>query len=136
MLILGFDTATAGGVDTLKLPRARYSPEQIYGFGCAVATLERAIAEQSVELVGRVATYSATVSETAMQNPLRKPKFADLIKIKDATGSAGVVVAHSGTVAGLIFNPALPDLDRRIAEARTAVTRLGFSQLRTFTTPY
>ena len=136
MHILGFDTATASGVNTDKLPRARYSPEQLAGFGCALAALERAITEQSVELVGRVATYSAVVSETAMENPLRKPRFKDLLLIKDATGAAGVVTAHSGTVMGLIFDPGALDLSRRLDEARAAVTHLGFSGLRTFTTPY
>lgn len=137
MHILGFDTNSAGGgVDTDQLPRARYSRDQIAAFGCALAVLERAIAEQSVALTGRVATFSAMTSETAMQNPLKKPKFNELIRIKEDTGSAGIVVAHSGTVAGLIFDPALPDLRTRVGEASIAVARLGFDRLRTFSTPY
>ncbi|TWB86806.1 threonine kinase [Bradyrhizobium macuxiense] len=137
MRILGFDTGSAGGgFDTDRLPRARYSRDQIAAFGCALAVLERAIAEQSVALAGRVATFSATTSETAMQNPLKKPKFNELLRIKEGTGSAGIVVAHSGTVAGLIFDPTLPDLRTRVAEASTAIARLGFDRLCTFSTPY
>lgn len=136
MHILGFDTGSVGGgVDTDRLRRARYSREQIAAFGCALAVLERAIADQSVELAGRVATFSAITSETAVQNPLKKPKFDELLCIKEGTGSAGIVVAHSGTVAGLIFDPALPDLDYRVGEASTAITRLGFHGLRSFSTP-
>src|SRR5262249_963000 len=60
MVILGFDTARVG-IDTDGLQRARYSPEQLRQFGVAVTTLERAIEEQSVALVGAVSTFSATV---------------------------------------------------------------------------
>lgn len=137
MEILGFDTGPAGGlVDTDRLPRARYSRDQIAAFGCAVAVLERAIAEQNVALVGRVATFSAMTSETATQNPLKKPKFNELLRIKEGTGSAGIVVAHSGTAAGLIFDPALPDVRTRVDEAGTAILRLGFDRFRAFSTPY
>lgn len=136
MHILGFDTGSGGSVDTDRLPRARYSRDQIAAFGCALAVLERAIAEQSVALAGRVATFSSITSETAMQNPLRKPKLNELLRIKQNTGSAGIVVAHSGTAAGLIFDPALPDVRCRMGEARTAITHLGFDRLRTFSTPY
>lgn len=136
MHILGFDTGSAGsGVDTDRLPRARYSRDQIAAFGCALAVLERAISEQSVTLAGRLATFSAMMSETAMQNPLKKPKLNELLRIKESTGSAGIVVAHSGTVAGLIFDPALPGLRTRVGEASNAIAHLGFDRLRTFSTP-
>ncbi|MCK1290255.1 hypothetical protein [Bradyrhizobium sp. 30] len=137
MRILGFDTSSAGGgIDTERLPRARYSRDQIAAFGCALAVLERAIAEQSVALAGGVATFSAMTSEAAMENPLMKPNFSELLRIKEGTGSAGIVVAHSGTVAGLIFDPALPELRTRVDEASTAIARLGFHHIRTFSTPY
>lgn len=130
MTILGFGTEDR--VDTDGLVRARYTPEQIAAFAVAVATLERAIQEQSVDLVGRVATFSATVN----QSHLPKPNFDALVDIKDMVGSAGVVVAHSGVVAGLIFDAACPDLAERIADAKTLVGALGFRRFRTFTTPF
>ncbi|WP_194389566.1 kinase [Bradyrhizobium sp. CCBAU 51765] len=137
MYILGFDTGAAnGGIGTDRLPRARYSRDQIAAFGCALAVLERAIAEQSVTLAGRVATFSAIQSETALQNPLKKPKFDELLRIKEDTGSAGIVVAHSGTVAGLIFDPNLADLRSRLDEAKSAIGCLGFDILCSFSTPY
>lgn len=136
MAILGFNTAGEAGLETDDLPRARYSTEQIGGFGCAVAMLEHAIKEKSVDLVGRVATFSAITSETAMQNPLHKPRFAELLAIKDMTGSAGIVVAHSGTVAGLIFDPEKPDCADRIRAAEAEIDRLGFHGHRVFYTPY
>ncbi|MFK4496076.1 uncharacterized protein involved in propanediol utilization [Bradyrhizobium japonicum] len=137
MHILGFDTGSApGGINTERLPRARYSRDQIAAFGCSLAVLERAIAEQSVALAGQVATFSAMMSETAMQHPLKKPKFDELLRIKDATGSAGVLVAHSGTVAGLIFDPALSDLRIRVGEASRAIGQLGFDHFSSFLSPY
>lgn len=137
MHILGFETGSARNcVDTDRLQRARYSRDQIAAFACALAVVERAIAEQSVALAGRVATFSATMSETALQHPVNKPKFNELLRVKEGSGSAGLVVAHSGTVAGLIFDPALRDVRTRVREAGTAISRLGFDRLRTFSTPY
>ena len=132
MLICGFDTSDAGGVDTDPLPRAQYSAEQIAAFSVAVATLEQAIREKNVDLVGRVATFSAVVN----QSNLVKPKFDDILEIKDLVGSAGVLVAHSGTIAGLIFDAALPDLGQRVADAHFRLRGLGFDRFHTFTTPY
>jgi uncharacterized protein involved in propanediol utilization len=131
MLILGFDTA-ADGVDTDALPRARYSSEQIASFSVALATLERGIKQQSVDLIGRVATFSATVN----QAHLPKPNFDALVEVSKMVGSAGIVVAHSGTVAGLIFDAALTDLAARTAEAEALVKALGFRRFRKFTTPF
>jgi len=136
MAVLGFDTATSGGLQTDSLPRARYSPEQIGDFGCAIAMLEVAIADQSVELVGQVATLSSEISQTAMANPLHKPKFAELKAIRRASGAAGIVVAHSGTVAGLIFDPTSSDINAQIDSASHALDGLEFGNRRLFTTPY
>jgi len=132
MSIVGFDTSAGDGVDTDKLARAQYSSEQIAAFGVAIATLERAIQEKSVDLVGRVATFSAMVN----QSNLPKPKFDAIIDIKNVVGSAGVVVAHSGTVAGLIFDATLPDLIERIADAQSQIVGLGFRRIQAFTTPF
>lgn len=137
MHILGFDTRSkSGGINTERLPRARYSREQIAAFGCALAVLERAVAEQSVALAGQVATFSARMSETAMQNPLNKPHFDELLRIKEDTGSAGILVAHSGTVAGFMFDPTLSDLCTRVADATMSIVQLGFGRLGTFSSPY
>jgi uncharacterized protein involved in propanediol utilization len=130
MLIVGFNTSTKG-IPTDALKRARYTPEQIRAFDVALALLERAISEQSVDLVGRVATFSAETN----QNNLRKPHFNKTIRIKADVGAAGVVVAHSGTVAGFIFDPALPDCNERVAEARSRIERLGFGLFPLFFTP-
>lgn len=131
MVILGFDTGT-GAVDTNGMTRARYTPQQIAAFAVAATTLERAIQKSSVDLVGRVATFSAKVN----QSYLPKPNFDALLEIKDMVGSAGVVVAHSGVVAGLIFDPGLADLAARLTEARALLKELGFHHFHTFTTPY
>ncbi|WP_247472795.1 hypothetical protein [Bradyrhizobium sp. 182] len=137
MHILGFDTGSESGrINTERLPRARYSRDQIAAFGCALAVLERAVSEQSVALAGQVATFSAKMSETAIQNPLNKPHFDELLRIKDDTGSAGILVAHSGTVAGFIFDPTLSDLCTRVADASMSIAQLGFDRLGTFSNPY
>ncbi len=55
----------------------------------------------TVEQIGRAATYSALLH----QHVLYKPQLPALLHIAEKSGAAGVVVAHSGTVAGMLFPP-------------------------------
>lgn len=76
------------------------------------AALERA----DVQLLGEACTRSARIH----QRLLHKPELPDLIRIVEETGGAGVSVAHSGTVVGLIYPAEAQDgvsqAERRITE--------------------
>lgn len=43
-------------------------------------------------------------------------------------GAAGLQVAHSGDIAGYLFDADIDSLDDRIKDVRTASPRLGMSQ--------
>ena len=57
-----------------------------------------------------------------------------LLRIAEETGALGVQVAHSGTVAGLLFEPGRAAEDRILA-ARTALRRLGLDSWEFSTQP-
>lgn len=102
MVVIGCDTEPGGGgVDTLKHPQALYNGLEIGTFQVLRATLRRAVATQDVALVGKVATTSATIN----QQFLPKPNLEVLIDLAREHGGCGVQISHSGTVAGLIFDP-------------------------------
>ena len=121
ILVLGCDTAPEQQVDTLRLPPAPYDAEEIARFGVLRAALRRAVAKADVLLLGRVATASARIN----QRYLPKPQLELLVRIGEQHGGAGVQVAHSGTVAGLIFDARAEALSERLARCAEELARNG-----------
>jgi len=125
MIVIGCDTEPAARVDTLRLQPADYGDAEIAAFGVLRAALRRAIALGDTVLLGRVATASARINERY----LPKPNLDYLVRTCLRHGGCGVQVAHSGTIAGLIFDARLPGAEqaaRRCAsEVAAAGQRLG-----------
>jgi uncharacterized protein involved in propanediol utilization len=122
MIVVGCDTEPQGsGVDTLKHPPALYNGLEIGTFQVLRATLRRAIATQDVALIGRVATTSARIN----QQFLPKACLEHLLDIARQYGGCGVQVSHSGTVAGLIFDPRRPGTGAGVDGSTAAIEALG-----------
>ncbi|MEV1025580.1 hypothetical protein [Streptomyces sp. NPDC050264] len=132
LTVVGFGTSAHGlGTDTLVLAPARYSVWEIQAFRPLLGSLRRALRTGDVALLGRVATASALIN----QRHLPVPGFSDLLAVAEAAGAAGLQVAHSGDVAGLLFDPAAPDLTARTDQARKRLADLGIDNTWAFTTP-
>lgn len=121
LVVVGCVSGPADGVDTLELPLAQYTQYEIEVFCGLRAALRRAIIVQDVELLGQVATASARIN----QRFLPKPELDFLIALSGQLGAAGVQIAHSGTVAGLIFDARLVGLASRIGRCIDALDREG-----------
>jgi uncharacterized protein involved in propanediol utilization len=114
MVVVGCDTDPGGGVDTLRFKPAEYDDKEIGAFQVLRAGMRRAVATGDVALLGQVATASARIN----QRFLPKPGLERLVEVCLRHGGCGVQVAHSGTVAGLIFDarrPGVQDAARRCA---------------------
>jgi uncharacterized protein involved in propanediol utilization len=110
LVVVGLNPAPQGrGVDTLALRPAPYPPGDVIVFEGLRARLRRAIATRDAGALGEVATASAVIN----QRYLPMPHFDTLLGIARASGAVGLQVAHSGCVAGLLFDAASP----RCAEA-------------------
>jgi uncharacterized protein involved in propanediol utilization len=120
MVVIGCDTAPGQVVETLGLPPADYSDKEAGEFQVLRGALRRAIAMEEVSLLGKVATASARIN----QRYLPKPGLEQLIELCLQHRGAGLQVAHSGTVAGLIFDPRLPCTD--IDGCVLRIKELGF----------
>jgi uncharacterized protein involved in propanediol utilization len=121
ILVLGCDTAPEDEVDTLRLTPAPYDGAEIARFGVLRAAMRRAVATSDVALLGRVATASARIN----QRYLGKPQLELLLRIGERHGGCGVQVAHSGTVAGLIFDARAEAVGERITRCAEEVARMG-----------
>ena len=92
-----------GEVDTLRFntyPK-RYSPADLITLQRAYEWVKAGVKTGDLALIGRAATLSGRVN----QRLLPKPPLEVLIRLAEKNGALGVNVAHSGTVAGLLFGP-------------------------------
>jgi uncharacterized protein involved in propanediol utilization len=107
-------------VETLSLPPIPYSAWEAEAFQPVLGLLRRAVERQDPALLGRVATASTVITQR------HRPKafMPELLRLAREVGALGVQVAHSGTVAGFLFDPGSRAAER-IARARTGLGRLG-----------
>jgi uncharacterized protein involved in propanediol utilization len=121
MIVVGCDTEPDGtGVDTLGHRPADYDERELGAFQVLRAGLRRAVATDDVTMLARVATASARIN----QRFLPKPHLEPLLELGRGHGACGIQVAHSGTVAGLIFDAkqdGAADNARRCADAIRAL---------------
>jgi uncharacterized protein involved in propanediol utilization len=118
--VLGFNTEEDRGVETLSLPPCQYSAWEAEAFRPVLGLLRRAVEQQDPALLGRVATASTTL----MQRHRPKRYMPELLRLAREVGALGVQVAHSGTVAGFLFEPGR-GADGRIEQAREGLHHIG-----------
>ena len=113
----------AGSIDTIAMPPAAYSAEDIDTFRLLRAELRAAVATGNVAKLAQVATSSALIS----QRFLPKSAFDFLLDLCNRTGGSGIQVAHSGTVAGVIFDPRCDGVIENVDRCVTGITDAGLS---------
>ncbi|MEU9246887.1 GHMP kinase [Streptomyces sp. NPDC048385] len=119
LAVLGFSAADKE-IDTLALPRARYNAWEIECFRALRGLMRRAVTRGDHRELGRIATASARIN----QRFLPVPRFDRVLEIAEETEALGVQVAHSGTVAALLFAPHQPGLEQRTALAARRLAEL------------
>ncbi|RKN04541.1 GHMP kinase [Streptomyces radicis] len=124
--------ATGGGrpVDTLALQGAAHREADLRAFERLRALLRRAVGTGDAALLGEVCTESAL----RHQRLLPKEELPALRAVAAEVGAVGVQVAHSGNVAGIVFDPATPDLRGRLRRCVRALAREGTPAARAFRT--
>ncbi len=125
MIVVGCDTEPGGdGVDTLALPPPDHDDREIATFRILRAALRRAVVTADVALLAKVSTASARLN----QRFLAKPALETMIDFGTRCGALGIQVAHSGTVAGFIFDPRRPETGEGIDMVRTGLADLGLPE--------
>jgi L-threonine kinase len=113
------DTVAFNAVDrSEKLRRLEPSAAE------ALALVRRGILGARADLIGRGATLSAL----ANQDLLPKPELSGVRDFGREVGAVGVCVGHSGTVIGLLIDPARSDGAAVLERARQAFPALGFAR--------
>ncbi|ACC76427.1 GHMP kinase [Paraburkholderia caribensis] len=112
-------------VDTLDLHLPQYNPEEVETFRPIRALLRKAIDTSDINLLGRVATASTWLN----QRFLRKPRLFDIAEIGARHGAVGIQIAHSGTVIGVMFDPAKERTTENIHLANRELIYSGFETI-------
>jgi uncharacterized protein involved in propanediol utilization len=131
MIVIGCDTDPGTQVDTLSLRAAEYDDQEIATFQILRGALRNAIRHQDVALLGKVATASARIN----QRYLPKPWLDQLLDLCRRHGGAGVQVAHSGTVAGLIFDARQPEAASQASACLAQIEEWGLTVTATIGLP-
>ncbi|MGW4549260.1 GHMP family kinase ATP-binding protein [Streptomyces violaceorubidus] len=128
-VVVGCTLAQGAPVDTLALP-ALHHDDDLTAYAQLRGMLRRAVTTADTALLGRVSTSSARLR----QRVLRHQEFPTLTAIADRAGAVGVQIAHSGNVAGILFDPRAPGLHHALRRCARALDRAGITPTRTFTT--
>jgi uncharacterized protein involved in propanediol utilization len=117
--VLGFSAGEP--VNTLNFQPARYTHAELDRFDELRSTLRKAVAERDVALIGEVATASTWLN----QRHLPVPRLEEVCAAAADAGAVGVQTAHSGDIAGVLFDSTVPDLSHRVAVAHVLLQGLG-----------
>ena len=123
------DVGTAG-IDTLSLPPPRYTDAELDAFEGLVARSRAAFERRDAAAIAVVATESATMNQRFVS--LRG--FREIVALADEFGALGVQIAHSGTVAGILFDAGTTRARELTSEVMARVRRLGARPLGVFET--
>jgi uncharacterized protein involved in propanediol utilization len=122
MIVVGCDADPGTGtVDTLALPPAVYSAADIDAFRFLRSELRAAVATGDVARLARVATSSALIN----QRFLPKAALDFLLDLSARVGGYGIQVAHSGTVAGVIFDSRRDDVRENVDRCVSGMEKAG-----------
>ncbi|MCX4545760.1 hypothetical protein [Streptomyces sp. NBC_01565] len=130
LVVVGCTLGRGAPVDTLSLPVREPCDADVRAFERLRALLRRAVATGDAGLLGEVATASAWRG----QQTLDHPEFDTVTAIAGRVGAVGVQIAHSGSVAGVLFDPAAPGLRHRVRSCLRALDTHAIPTTRTFTT--
>ncbi|WP_017240932.1 GHMP family kinase ATP-binding protein [Streptomyces sp. SS] len=131
--VLGFGSRPedgGGGVDTLAMPPAAYDGAERARFAELHAMLREAVRTGDAALLGAVASASTDIN----QRHLPVPRLDGLRAVARETGALGIQAAHSGDIAGLLYDPADPEAEARTARAGRLLHHIGIHEQWTFTT--
>jgi uncharacterized protein involved in propanediol utilization len=121
-----------GCVDTVafnRLPK-RYTADEMTALAAAYDTLKTGLRTGDMSRIGKAATISARINQRFLYNPL----LESLVAIGREHRAYGVCVAHSGTVAGILFGAQAGDAVEQAIAAIQARIGPGIKMITT-TTP-
>ncbi|BAU86894.1 hypothetical protein SLA_6025 [Streptomyces laurentii] len=120
-VVVGYDEG--GRIDTVSYNRspAPVDDRTRAEYAVLLDRLATAVARHDLRAVGAVATRSAELHARLRPRPALAPLRAACAE----TDGLGVVVAHSGTVLGVLLAGDDPDLDRKTSFLQARYARLG-----------
>jgi uncharacterized protein involved in propanediol utilization len=116
--VLGF--CDGAPVESLGM-RRRFTPARLAEYARLIDRLGLALDSGDVAGLGAIASASARLS----QEHLRKEKLDLALAVANRQGAAGVAVAHSGSLTGLLFDPTARDCEVRVTAAKRDLATHG-----------
>jgi len=121
LTIVGIDEG--GQVDTVAFNASRpvIAPAHRREYHTLLDELGTALADGDLATIGRIATRSAVLN----QERCYKSNLDRINEICRDVGGLGIVVAHSGTMVGIVLSGADPQLSGKVEQAVAACVQFG-----------
>jgi uncharacterized protein involved in propanediol utilization len=118
--VLSCDMDPAGdGIDTLSLPPRAYTSDELEQLEALIDRARRAFTAHDAAAIAQVATSSAQLNQRFL--PMRL--FEPIRDVSARHGALGVQISHSGTIAGVLFDPGVGI--ERVTSAGAELQALG-----------
>lgn len=115
-----------GTIDTIQFNHQKNLPQLIDEkeefMVEALAKFKEGIQTHNVKLIGE----ASTISSFANQRILHKASLYDLHQIGVACNAIGTIIAHSGTILGLLFPPDSPSIGHCIQQVRRELSTVTY----------
>jgi uncharacterized protein involved in propanediol utilization len=115
-------------IDTLWLPPPAYSEAELDRFAEILELARDGFRWRDLRRIAAAATQSAMLNRSRL--PLHK--FETWHRLADEAGALGVQIAHSGVVAGALFDPGDPRVDERMTGLASAWRAAGGDDVERF----
>lgn len=129
VLSVDMDPAS-GGIETLSLPFPQYTRAELARLESLIDSARDAFRRRDAAAVARVATASAELNQAY----LPMSRFGELCALAERYDALGVQISHSGTLAGVLFDPQDSVDSGVVARARAELSALRVRPLGQFMT--
>ncbi len=124
MFAVGVDMAPDQRVNTLALPHLSWADADVATYDALLSVFRQGMKIGDAGRIGFASTESARLH--CVQRPLAA--LDDLIEIARRARAAGVQIAHSGTVASILFDARAQDHRQRARQAQRVIEEAGIAK--------
>lgn len=127
--ILGFNSNhTEKGINTLDIPPRRYNKLEKKQLMDLRNRLGSALTNRDFNTLGKISISSAKLNQRFVE----KPYLEEIVKLASDNSAAGVVIAHSGTMMGIMFDPKKMPESSKLSKIVEGLESIGYSDLKRY----
>ena len=127
--ILGFNSNHhERGLNTLDIPPRKYNDEEKKHLWELRKNINGALNNKDINQLGQISSASAKINQRFVE----KPYLEEIVKLATDNSAPGVVIAHSGTMVGIIFDPRKMPKPDKLSRIFEGLESIGYTNLKRY----